>query len=307
MGVINRAASPPARTLWPDGLLCGLNRWPLCRLRKAASTVQLTDTHAHVQMRQFTRDREAVLSRASEAGVARIICPGVDAATSKLAIDLAASRPGTIFACAGVHPHDTTGFNDATLAEIRRLATEHQEQVVAIGEIGLDFYRNLAPAEDQRRAFAAQVALARELDLPIVVHNRDAHDAIMEILRPFGTVRGVWHCFIGDRKMAEDGLSLGMYLSFAGPVTYPSNTALADVAAWAPLDRILVETDCPYLTPHPNRRDRNEPANVAKNAARVAELRGMDTADLATATNANAAALFGLPPLPADDSRKGAN
>jgi TatD DNase family protein len=267
--------------------------------------VQLTDTHAHVQMRQFARDRDAVLARATEAGVARIICPGVDAATSKLAIDLAAAHPGSIFACAGVHPHDTTSFSDATLGEIRQLATEHP--VVAIGEIGLDFYRNLSPVEDQRRAFTAQVELARELNLPIVVHNRDSHDAIMEILRPFGTVRGVWHCFIGDRKMAEDGLALGMYLSFAGPVTYPKNTDLADVAAWAPLDRILVETDCPYLTPHPNRRDRNEPANVVKTAARVAELRGMDLADLAAATSANAAALFGLPPLTADDSRKGAN
>lgn len=256
-------------------------------------------------MRQFDRDRAAVLQRAREAGVARLICPGVDVATSELAIQLAADHPGEIYACAGVHPHDTTGFTDATLAAIRALCG--RDGIVALGEIGLDFYRNFAPAEDQRRAFAAQVALARELDLPIVVHNREAHAAIMEVLRPYGTVRGVWHCFIGDRQMAEDGLALGMYLSFAGPVTYPANTALADVAAWAPLDRILVETDCPYLTPHPHRRDRNEPANVAKNASRVAELRGMALADLAAATSANAATLFGLPPLAADESRKGAN
>jgi TatD DNase family protein len=277
---------------------------PSAAKEESSVIVSLTDTHAHVQMRQFDRDRAAVLQRAREAGVARLICPGVDARTSALAIQLAAEHPGEIFACAGVHPHDSGGFSDATLAEIHALCA--REHVVALGEIGLDFYRNLAPAEDQRRAFAAQVALARELDLPIVVHNRDAHDAIMAILRPYGTVRGVWHCFIGDRRMAEDGLALGMYLSFAGPVTYPANTALADVAAWAPLDRILVETDCPYLTPHPNRRDRNEPANVAKNAARVAELRGMAVDDLAAVTSANAAALFGLPPLAPDDSRKGA-
>jgi len=267
--------------------------------------MQLTDTHAHVQMRQFDRDREAVLARAAAAGVARMICPGVDAATSQLAIDLAAAHPATIFPCAGVHPHDTTAFDDATLGEIRRLATEHQ--VVAIGEIGLDYFRNRAPAEDQKRAFGAQVALAQELGLPIVVHNREAHADIMAALRPLGTVRGVWHCFVGDRAMAEEGLSLGMYLSFAGPVTYPANTTRAEVAAWAPLDRILIETDCPYLTPHPNRRDRNEPANVAKTAARIAELRGMTMAELATATNANAAALFDLPPLDDSAPRKGAS
>jgi TatD DNase family protein len=267
--------------------------------------MQFTDTHAHVQMRQFRADRDAVLARATEAGVARLICPGVDAPTSQAAIDLAAAHPGTIFACAGIHPHDTTAFSDATLAEIRRLATENR--VVAIGEIGLDYYRNLAPAEDQKRAFSAQVALAQELGLPIVVHNRDAHADIMAALRPLGTVRGVWHCFIGDRAMAEEGLSLGMYLSFAGPVTYPANTALHDVAAWAPLDRILIETDCPYLTPHPHRRDRNEPANVTKTAARIAELRGMALADLAAATSANAAALFGLPPLSDSAPRKGAS
>ncbi|MBA3826085.1 MAG: TatD family hydrolase, partial [Ktedonobacterales bacterium] len=171
--------------------------------------MQLTDTHAHVQMRQFDRDRAAVLARAATAGVARIICPGVDAATSQLAIDLAAANPGTVFPCAGVHPHDTTAFSDATLSEIRRLATAHR--VVAIGEIGLDYYRNLAPVADQQRAFSAQVALAQELSLPIVVHNREAHADIMATLRPLGTVRGVWHCFIGDRAMAEEGLSLGMY------------------------------------------------------------------------------------------------
>jgi TatD DNase family protein len=256
----------------------------------------LTDTHTHVQMRQFARDRDAVVERAFAAGVARMVCPGVDVATSEAAIALAAEHPGAIFPCAGVHPHDTSGFSDATLAEIRRLAT--QPNVVAVGEIGLDFYRNLAPAEEQRRAFSAQVALARELNLPIVVHNREAHADIMATLQPYGTVRGVWHCFVGDRQMAEEGLALGMYLSFAGPVTYPANTVLAEVAAWAPLDRILVETDAPYLTPHPHRRDRNEPANVAKVAAKVAQLRGMAVEELAAATSANAALLFGLPPLP---------
>ncbi len=257
--------------------------------------MNLTDTHTHVQMHHFDRDRSAVIARARAAGVRRMICPGVDAPSSQSAIDLARQHPGMIYACAGVHPHDTTGFAEETLAGIRRLATTNP--VVAIGEIGLDFYRNLSPEEDQRRAFTAQVELARELHLPIVVHNREAHEAIMAALKPYGTVRGVWHCFIGDRRKAQEGLDLGMYLSFAGPVTYPANTDLADVAAWAPLDRILIETDAPYLTPHPNRRDRNEPAKVAAVAGRVAALRGMAIEELAAATSLNAAALFGLPPL----------
>jgi len=257
--------------------------------------VQLTDTHAHVNVRHFDHDRDATLARAQAAQIARMICPGTDIASSTSAIALAHAHAGVIFAAVGVHPHDVTAFDDTTLAEVRRLAGD--SAVVAIGEIGIDHYRNLSPADAQHRAFAAQVGLARELDLPIIIHNRDAHADIMAVLKPLGTVRGVWHCFIGDRAMAEDGLALGMYLSFAGPVTYPSNTTLMDVAAWAPLDRILVETDSPYLTPPPNRRDRNEPANVAKVAAKVAEVRGISLEDLAAATSANAAALFRLPPL----------
>jgi TatD DNase family protein len=262
---------------------------------EAARSVGLIDTHAHVQMRQFDRDRAAVLDRARAAGVEQMVCPGTDVRTSSDAIALAAGHPNFVFACAGVHPHDTVGFSDATLAEIRDLA-QKPGIVVAVGEIGLDYYRDLAPRDDQRRAFAAQVALARALDLPIVVHNRDAHDDIMAELRPYGTVRGVWHCFIGDRAMAEEGLSLGMYLSFAGVVTYPANTTLMEVAAWAPLDRMLIETDSPYLTPHPHRRERNEPANVAVTAAHIAALRHMPVEDLNAATSANARALFGLPP-----------
>jgi TatD DNase family protein len=257
--------------------------------------VLLTDTHTHIQMRQFNRDRIPTIERALANGIDRMIVPGVDISTSEAAIELAKDYPDHIYAAAGVHPHDAEGFDDTTLAGIRKLL--ESPHVVAAGEMGLDYFRNLSPVTDQRRAFEAQVTLARELDLPIIVHNRDAHADIMAILRPYGTVRGIWHCFIGDRQKAEDGLSLGMYLSFAGPVTYPSNTDLAEVASWAPLDRILVETDAPYLTPHPNRRDRNEPANVARVAQRVAEMRGISLEDLAAATNANAAAIFRLPSI----------
>lgn len=257
------------------------------------TTPTLTDTHSHVNARQFAADQAAVLARAFGGGVGRIICPGTDLATSRSAVALAAAHPGAIFAGVGLHPHDAKDFSAATLAELRALAG--QPGVVAIGEIGLDFYRNLSPADAQHAAFAAQVALARELDRPIIVHNREAHDAIMAHLRPLGSVRGVWHCFIGDRRMAQDGLDLGMYLSFAGPVTYPANAVLAEVAAWAPLDRILVETDAPYLAPQGRRGKRNEPANVALVAEKIAALRGLPLADLVAATSANAAALFRLP------------
>ncbi len=253
----------------------------------------LTDTHAHVNVHQFAADRTTVIQRAFDGGVGRCICPGIDVATSEVAIEIAAQYPYKIFAATGVHPHHTTGFDDATLAVIRALALD--PGVVAIGEIGIDFYRNLATEADQRHAFAAQVALARELAKPIIVHNREAHAAIMDELRPYGQVRGVWHCFIGDRAMAEDGLSLGMYLSFAGPVTYPANKSLMEVAAWAPLDRILVETDSPYLPPEGKRRTRNEPANVALVAAKIAELRGVPVEEIIAATSANATTLFNLP------------
>jgi TatD DNase family protein len=257
--------------------------------------VELIDSHAHVFVRHFDRDREAVIQRAFDANVRRLVVPGIDVASSKQAIKLANQYPNNLFACAGIHPHDSAGFNEESVAAIRALT--NNSGVVAIGEIGLDYYRNYAPVTDQRHAFASQVALAQETDLPIVVHNREAHNDIMAELRPYGTIRGVWHCFIGDRRMAEEGLSLGMYLSFAGPITYPANKDLAEVATWVPLDRILIETDSPYLSPHPNRRDRNEPANVAKVAQRIAELRGISVEDLCNATTANAAALFRLPPL----------
>ncbi len=253
----------------------------------------ITDTHTHIQMPQFNKDRAEVIANALEHDVARMICPGTDIPTSVAAIELAQQRPEHIFAAVGVHPHDTSGFSAASINELRRLA--QNTQVVAIGEIGLDFYRNLSPADDQIRAFTAQVTLAKELAMPIIIHSREAHRQIMDILQPYGAVRGVMHCFIGDEAMAEEALALGLYISFAGPVTYPANTTLADVAAWVPADRMLIETDAPYLSPHPMRRDRNEPAKVRRVAQKIAELRGVSLEEIAAITTANAAKLFRLP------------
>lgn len=257
----------------------------------------LTDTHAHVQMRQFAADRDAVIAAAFADGVARMVVPGVDVETSRAAVALAARYPGRLFAAAGTHPHDATTL-DAAALDAQRALTQ-SGSVVAIGEIGLDFYRNLSPRNVQIEALVAQLTLAREVNLPVILHNRESHTEMVEALRTHGQgVRGVFHCFTGDRAMARDALDLGFWLSFAGPVTYPKNTELADVAAWAPLDRIVVETDCPYLTPQPFRGKRNEPRHVALTARHIAGLRGMPFEDFARATSANAAILFGLPGHP---------
>lgn len=254
----------------------------------------LVDTHTHVQMRQFSADRAAVVRAALADGVTRMVVPGTDVATSRDALALAREWPGHIFAAAGTHPHDASGFDAAALDESRALAGE--PEVVAIGEIGLDFYRNLSPREAQFDAIIQQIGLARELDLPIILHNRDSHAEMVATLQAHAQgIRGVFHCFIGDRQMARDALDLGFYLSFAGPVTYPKNAELMDVAAWAPLDRILVETDAPYLTPTPYRGQRNEPRHVALTARHVTGLRGISFEELAEATSQNAAALFRLP------------
>jgi TatD DNase family protein len=247
-------------------------------------------------MRQFAADRESVIATAFSAGIERLIVPGVDVETSRAAFDLAQRYTGHIFAGVGTHPHDANTLTSEALVEQRILA--QQPGVVAIGEIGLDFYRNLSPRDVQRDALVAQFALARELDLPVILHNRESHEEMISLLRAHATgMRGVFHCFIGDRAMATDALDLGFYLSFAGPLTYPRNEELRDVAAWAPADRILVETDSPYLAPQPLRGKRNEPQHVAAVARTLAQVRGISEEEVASLTTRNASALFRLPEL----------
>jgi TatD DNase family protein len=254
----------------------------------------LIDSHAHIQVHQFSGDRQQVILAAFETGVDRLIVPGVDLESSRDAADLAAAYPGQLFAGVGTHPHDATTLTGEVLAAERQLA--RLPGVVAIGEIGLDYYRNLSPPEAQRQALAQQLALALELDLPVILHNRDSHSDMIAHLRELGQgLSGVFHCFIGNQQMAREALDLDFYLSFAGPVTYPANTELAEVAAWAPLDRILVETDCPYLAPVPFRGKRNEPSRVRLIAERIAALRSIELAELAAATTSNAERLFRLP------------
>lgn len=256
--------------------------------------ILLVDTHAHVDARQFVSDRDAVITSAIEAGVEMLVDAGCDLPSSRAAVDLAAKHPGHVFAAVGIHPHDASSYTDEALAELRDLAG--RPGVVAIGETGLDYYRMLSPREHQQHSLERQLDLARQLDLPIILHNRDSHADLMAMLREHARgVRGVFHCFSGDRQMAEECLTFaGFYLSFAGPLTYRANTALAEVAAWAPLDRVLVETDCPYLTPHPFRGRRNEPKHVALVAAKLAELRDLPVGEIADITTNNARTLLGL-------------
>lgn len=253
----------------------------------------LVDSHAHIDTSRFHADRAAVIQAALANGVTRIVDPGCDLASSQSALHLAKTYPGTIFAGVGVHPHDATTYSDEVRVQLREMARE--PEVVAIGEFGLDYYRMLSPREVQRAVFCAHLQLARECHLPCIIHVRDSHEDVIELLHAYGQdLRGVFHCFSGDVAQAEECLAFdGFMLSFAGPLTRQGN-ALPDVARMAPLDRILVETDSPYLVPKPLQAKRNEPRFVKQVAEKLAELRGMSLAEIAGVTTANAIRLFGL-------------
>jgi TatD DNase family protein len=253
----------------------------------------LFDTHAHLHFPEFAGDLDAVLARARAAGVRRMLTIGTDVATSCAAAALAQCEPD-VWAAVGIHPHEAADADDAALAEIERLASA--PRVVAIGETGLDFFRDRAPREAQTRAFRAQVALARRLGKPVLVHCRDAHAETLALLAADGALErgGIMHCFSGDLALARRCIELGLLVSLAGPVTYPKPGALPEVARMIPADRLVVETDCPFLPPQPYRGKRNEPAYLAITAARVAELRGEPLADLAARMSENARALFRL-------------
>lgn len=253
----------------------------------------LVDSHAHIDTSRFAADREAVIQAAIAGGVTRIIDPGCDLASSQAALALAKTHPGVIFAGVGTHPHEATTYNAEVEAQYRIMAQE--AETVAIGEFGLDYFRMLSPRETQREVFCAHVRLARELDLPCIIHVRDAHADVVELLRAHGQgLRGVFHCFSGTVAQAEECLEFeGFLLSFAGPLTKQGNE-LPEVARLAPLARILVETDSPYLVPKPLRAKRNEPLFVKHTAEKLAEIRGLTLAEVAQITTDNAVRLFSL-------------
>jgi len=251
------------------------------------------DTHAHLHFPDFAGDLDAVLARARAAGVTRMLTVGTTVETSRAAIALAAREPD-VWATVGIHPHDAAGADAAALAELETLA--RSPRVVAVGEIGLDFFRNLAPRDAQERALRGQLDLARRLRKPVVIHCRDAHAPMLAILAEerVGEIGGIMHCFSGDTAIAARCLDLGLLISLAGPVTYPNARALPEVARFVPADRLVVETDCPYLPPQPFRGKRNEPAYIAITVARVAELRGETVEALAPRLAENARDLFRL-------------
>lgn len=250
------------------------------------------DTHCHVAGEAFDADRAEVLERAWRAGLAGVLAVGSDGPSSRAAQALAAGDE-RVWAAAGVHPHEAAAA-EGHLDEIE--AVLRLPRVVAVGEIGLDYHYDFAPRATQLRVLERQLDLASRLGLPVVLHVREAEDDLFGVLGgarlPAG---GVWHCFTASREVAERALEAGLHLGFGGILTFRNADEVRDVAAWAPLDRIVLETDAPYLAPVPWRGKRNEPAFVAETGRRLAELRGMSPEALARATTLNAARLFRLP------------
>jgi len=252
----------------------------------------LIDSHAHIYGPDFTGDFAEMLQRAADAGVAAILTVGTDIESSRQSVELAEKHP-QVYASVGIHPHDAAGVDDETYRIIRELALS-SPKVVAIGEIGLDFYRDRSPRLDQERVFRSFLRMAQELDKPVIIHDRDAHEQVLRCLREEGTQRGVLHCFSGDTAMAAEAIALGLYISVPGTVTYPANDALREVVRNTTIDRMLVETDCPYLSPVPYRGKRNEPAHVRLAAERVAEVKGLSLEDVGRITTKNVRDLFGI-------------
>lgn len=253
----------------------------------------LIDTHCHLDFERFDADRDEVVQRALDAGVTRIIVPGLDLQNCRDVLRLADAYTA-VYAAVGVHPNSTVDWQDNWIGVLRDLA--QHDKVVAIGEIGLDYYWDKSPPPVQQRAFGMQLELAAELELPVIIHNRDASADVLQMLAESPQAHtenpGVLHSFSADWETAVHALDLGFYLGFTGPVTFKKADDLRAAAVQTPLDRLLVETDAPFLTPQPHRGKRNEPAYVAYVAERIAAERGVETAVLAAASSANAARLF---------------
>lgn len=251
----------------------------------------LFDTHAHLHFAEFESDRAEMLARARVAGVRWMVNIGTDLDTSWQAVGIA-EVDSDIYASVGVHPHDAAEADEGVFKTLEELAT--RPKVVAIGETGLDYYRNLSPRDVQAKVFRRQLTLARGVGKPVIIHCRDAHDDLLTILREERAheIGGVMHCFSGNVQFAKASLDLGFYISIAGPVTYPNARKLPEVIKAVPEDRLVIETDCPFLPPQPHRGKRNEPAYLPITAQRVAEIKGRPVGELGELMSTNALRLF---------------
>ena len=255
----------------------------------------LFDTHAHYDSRQFDADRDQVLSALPGQGVGLVVNPGCDLDSSRRAIGIAERYP-FVYAAVGVHPEDCAGWQDTDVDELRSLAAH--PKVVAIGEIGLDYYwKENPPREFQQRVFRAQLALAWELDLPVIVHDREAHGDCLSIIREFPQVRGVFHCFSGSAEMAKELVGLGWMISFTGALTYKNARKAVEAAQAVPLDRIMIETDSPYMAPVPCRGERCHSGLARHTCQRLAELRGISPEECARITFENGTEFYQLQEL----------
>lgn len=255
----------------------------------------LIDSHCHLNFVAFDQDRLDILHRAQEAGIMALINPGTTLEDSRRIVALAGEFP-QVYGAVGVHPNDATTFNEETLEELRDLA--QRPDIVAIGEIGLDYYWDEAPRPVQRRVFEQQLALAKEIDKPVIIHQRESAADTMAILRQWGANQAhpglVLHSFSGDQAMADEALDLGFYIGISGPVTFKNARGLPDIVARIPKERLLVETDAPFLTPHPFRGKRNEPARVKLVAEKVAALHQLSLDEMSRQLTKNTKKLFRL-------------
>ncbi len=261
--------------------------------------VELIDTHCHLNFHKYNDDHDEVIQRAHDAGVHRIIIPAIDLDTCQEALTLA-DQYEEIYVAVGIHPNSTTDFSDDTLDAVRDCAKH--SKVISIGEIGLDYYWDKSPKDIQRKSFEQQLELASDLELPVIIHNREASVDTLDVLETWASDLpdslkqrpGVLHSFSAAPDIAERALAIGFYLGFTGPITFKKAQDLRDVAETVPLDRILVETDGPFLTPHPYRGKRNEPAYVQYMTEKLAELHNVSYEEMAKYTTDNAVRLFDL-------------
>jgi TatD DNase family protein len=253
----------------------------------------LIDSHAHLDMKQFDSDRDQVIERAESAGVKHIISVGIDIKSSRNALKLTTHYP-SIFATAGIHPHNADNANNNYLEQIELIA--QHDKIVAIGEIGLDFFRNRSARQNQIEVFTQQLDIAISLDLPVVIHDREAHTETVNTLSPFKQtgLHGVIHCFSGDYELAKTFINMGYYISIPGTVTFKNAIQTQDVVKRIPLNRLLLETDAPFLTPIPHRGKRNEPSYVVHTAQKIAKLRGISFEGVSYQTSKNVCELFNL-------------